>query len=53
MRYKNRYLVFHSSFGYRYCDTLKQAREFVKFIESQCPQYCPSIWDTKEDCYVY
>ena len=51
-RYPERYIVYHSSFGEKSCDTLKEAREFVKFIESHS-SYAPCIYDTLKKCNVY
>ena len=47
----NRYVVYHSSFGEHYCNTLKEARDFVMFIESHS-SYCPSIYDTKKGIHI-
>ena len=52
-RHPGRYIVYHSSFGEKPCDTLKEARKFVRFVEWQCPQYAPCIYDTLKECNVY
>ena len=51
-RHPGRYIVYHSSFGEKPCDTLKEARAFVKFIESHS-SYAPCIYDTLKECNVY
>lgn len=48
---RNRYIVYHSSFGEKWCDTLKEAREFVNFIERHS-SYAPCIYDTKKEVNV-
>ena len=51
-RHPGRYVVYHSAFGEKPCDTLKEAREFVRFVERQT-SYAPCIYDTLKECNVY
>ncbi|WP_407416486.1 hypothetical protein [Methanobrevibacter sp.] len=52
-RYPNRYIVFHSAIGELPFNTLKDARNYVKRVEWQCPQYALSIYDSKNECYIF
>ena len=47
----NRYVVYHSSFGECYCNTLIEARSIVRHVESHS-SYCPSIYDTKKGIHL-